>query len=435
MTKKKINRITILTGAGFTASPEFFGITTQGLTDLIKKEKFKGVKIAGKTPGQYFYDILKDFYSNFETVGTKEELEAAVSGYVNFETILHFIEEIYTVIVPYQALIDNRQKEVKNTAKNIGMKPAAFYLKPEILTELSEAVVKYSKEIISIKGNKNPSKPNIRSFVRLIYLKFIELIAKQFEGKIVKENKGYEKFLAFMEKTFPANKNLWRWYSLNYDNWIKRHYTKINIDDGFVDDDEFLLFLHEIALNNHCHYNLHGCINWSVNNSKGIIKRKPNGSIFEYKDINFFSSYSISKDPLIFTPIISGYNKATRISYEPFLSFFNAFSYDVSNSDLMIVIGYGLGDQHINNLLQKRRPPILFIDYKTDNKQKSDFISRTSTLTKTQIKKLNLADDYINEDGCEYYYFKGVGDSFYSTADQIVKEIKRDHNLKFKASK
>jgi hypothetical protein len=140
----------------------------------------------------------------------------------------------------------------------------------------------------------------------------------------------------------------------------------------------------------------------------------------------------MAKDPLILTPIISGYNKATRISYEPFLSLFNAFSYDVSNADLLIVVGYGLGDQHMNNLLNKRNPPILYIDYKNDAKSKIDFIERVSKQSKNFIKRLNLKDSYINDDGCEYYYFGGIGDSFYKKVEEILKDISKLNNLTFK---
>lgn len=434
MAKKKKNRIAILTGAGFTATNDFFGITTNSLTELIKTEKFNGVKIAGKTPGKYFYDILVDYYSNFETFENRGELDSKVSSYVNFESILHFIEEIYTVLVPFQALIDNRKKETKNTARNIGMKPAALYLKPEILSELSEAVITFKTQISKLRGKKTNSALNTRGFVRLLYLKFIEIVANELAGKLKdqKKNVGYNKFLAFLESNFPPEKNIWRWYTLNYDDWIKRYYTKIQIDDGFIDDNEFLLFLHEIPLNHHCHYNLHGCINWTVNSNKGLIKRKPKGTSFSYEDINVYSSYNMAKDPLILTPIISGYNKATRISYEPFLSLFNAFSYDVSNADLLIVVGYGLGDQHMNNLLNKRNPPILYIDYKNDAKSKIDFIERVSKQSKNFIKRLNLKDAYINDDGCEYYYFGGIGDSFYIKVEEIVKDISKLNNLTFK---
>lgn len=433
--KKETNRILILTGAGFTSSKDFFDINTNGITKLIKEDPFNGIKINGKTPGQYFYDELKNHYAYFEKYKNPEELEKKITKYVNFESILHFIEEIYSVIVPFGAYSNNRGLNPNRFGpENKGMKPAFVNLKPELIFELSQAIIKYKDQIENISSKKNKNEINIRVFIRLIYLKFITVIAKEIGDKLKKQkdNKGFNQFMAFLESNFPADKNYWRWYTLNYDNWISQYYKKIKLYDGFLkQNNEFLLPMFDNVLNGHCHFNLHGCINWTINVKKDEIYKKQRNGTFTYNDINKLSDYNMANDPVMITPIISGYNKSTRITYEPFMSFFHSFAYDISNAALMIVIGYGFSDKHINNLINKRTSPILFIDYKSRSSEKIEFIKKVRKRDVRTIKKMPLKKSLINDDNCKYYFFGGIGDSFYKNSKEIIETIKTEHSYLF----
>ncbi|HRH10998.1 MAG TPA: hypothetical protein PLU73_05765 [Bacteroidia bacterium] len=430
------NRILILTGAGFTASNDFLAITTKSLTDLVKSAEFNGIKINGKTPGQYFYDELKAHYSNFEKYNTKEELEQKISAYVNFESILHFLEEVYTVLVPFDAYSNNRGNNASRfSSDNKGMKPAIVQLKPELIYELSETLIRYKDKIEILAGGTRKREINLRYFIRLLYLKIIELISNELNTRLQNQenNKGFNSFMKFMENSFPTNKNLWRIYSLNYDNWISKYYNKVTFSDGFDRfGKEFILYMFEVGLAQNCHFNLHGCINWTIDLKKSEIGKTSNGEAITYEDINKFSDYDTSNDPVIITPIISGYNKATRISYDPFMSFFHMLSFDIANAELMIVIGYGFGDKHINNILQKRNPPILFIDFKKSEDDRKEYVSKAK---KTKFEKFKLdttLNTYIEDEFCEYYFFDGIGDRFYETSEALLKHIEDKYNIKFR---
>jgi hypothetical protein len=56
-------KVTILTGAGFTLPPDFGGPSTWFLTDKLRKLKIKDYDIDGKTPGEYFYRKLCYHYT------------------------------------------------------------------------------------------------------------------------------------------------------------------------------------------------------------------------------------------------------------------------------------------------------------------------------------------------------------------------------------
>jgi hypothetical protein len=67
------------------------------------------------------------------------------------------------------------------------------------------------------------------------------------------------------------------------------------------------------------------------------------------------------------TPIITGLDKLSRLQQRPLPYFYAALTRDVMEADVLYVIGAGLGDLHLNSLLQEARSrprpaPLLFID-------------------------------------------------------------------------
>jgi len=58
-----MNKITIITGAGFTITEEFAGISTESITNSIRELVIDNLKIDGLTPGEYFYRVLAKHYT------------------------------------------------------------------------------------------------------------------------------------------------------------------------------------------------------------------------------------------------------------------------------------------------------------------------------------------------------------------------------------
>jgi len=103
-------------------------------------------------------------------------------------------------------------------------------------------------------------------------------------------------------------------------------------------------------------YNLHGCINWDVEeldfhqlaNPEILYKRYPNLPVN-----NTPASVQIEKGKtMMVTNIVTGYQKAQKSMIAPFKQMQSAFDIDCSLSNEIYVIGYSFGDEHINESLR-----------------------------------------------------------------------------------
>ena len=66
--------------------------------------------------------------------------------------------------------------------------------------------------------------------------------------------------------------------------------------------------------------------------------------------------------------VVTGLDKLSLLQQRPLSDFYSALARDAMLSDLLIVIGSGLGDLHLNTWLdearsRKPKPPLLFVDY------------------------------------------------------------------------
>jgi flagellar assembly factor FliW len=103
-------------------------------------------------------------------------------------------------------------------------------------------------------------------------------------------------------------------------------------------------------------YNLHGCINWDVeeldfhqlDNPEIFFKKYPNLPVN-----NTPASVQIEKGKtMMVTNIVTGYQKAQKSMIAPFKQMQSAFDIDCSLSDEIYVVGYSFGDEHINESLR-----------------------------------------------------------------------------------
>lgn len=327
-------KITILTGAGLTVSKDFAGISTWGITDKLRKLEVPGMDISGMRPGEYFYRKLCLHY----TGKRKNDCDLAT---VNFETIIHLLEEMYSYLSSYI----KGDKEVR--AKYKGVKPAFLRLQETI-----------SKDLYKVKSDSK--KTGLYQLIKTYHDYFIDAIIKELiEFNRDEHNKGMNSFKAdFIEKYLPDSKWTKRLYTLNYDTWINKYMFYY---DGFNEEGIFESQKVMQENNFNCHYNLHGCIQWR--NSLGANKMEKQKKVVSVLNYSNSSDFGINREPLLATPIITGYHKLERMKYNPFLQFYYSMQKDILDSEMLLIIGYSFTDTHINNLLSLYKGKTIIVDF------------------------------------------------------------------------
>jgi hypothetical protein len=121
-------------------------------------------------------------------------------------------------------------------------------------------------------------------------------------------------------------------------------------------------------------FHLHGSVHMSYSHTQPV---SPFADLVWFEDrdearksANFSGSGLRRMDgsEVLRTPIITGLDKLSRIQQRPLPYFYAALTRDVMEADIIYVIGAGLGDLHLNSLLQEARSrshpaPLLFIDW------------------------------------------------------------------------
>ncbi|MEZ5004769.1 MAG: SIR2 family protein [Chitinophagales bacterium] len=336
------DKVTILTGAGFTVPPDFGGPSTKLLTDKLRKLKITHFDINGKTPGEYFYRKLCYHY----TRKIKTDCDLSI---VNFETIIHFLEALYSHLTSYNKP-DIKGKDasiLKKIAKSKGVKPSFLILKDAIKKDLSALKSTTKIEFLN-------------QIVKNIYSHFIDAIIDELRKfNSDSKNIGMRKFEnMFLDKHLPESKFTRRFYTLNYDTWLNKY---LGIYDGFDSSGKFEDEKVMKQYNMDCHYNLHGSILWQNDLNKNKMKKLKNP--VDYLGYAQSSTFGLNREPLIATPIITGYHKLERMKFNPYLQFYYSLQNDIINSAQLILIGYSFSDTHINNILSLFKGECIIVSY------------------------------------------------------------------------
>lgn len=411
MTKKKI---TILTGAGFTASSDFAGITTRSLTNGLRTLPILNVSLGGLKPGEYIYRKLCQHY------GLEVKTSSIRTDVVNFETIIHFLEELYAFQASRHSFDFCDESDRIRSYPFKGIKPAFL--------ELSAVVEADFKKASEDFGNGSTTYP----LVSMIYRYFINHITHRLEEfNSNTSNAGMVLFFdEFLTKRLPESDYIRRIYTLNYDDWLAKYR---NFFDGFNGNGT----LHGTQVlsdaNCDCHYNLHGCIYWDNFIEADRVRKLT--KVVDYTNQVQSGDTGLNREPLIPTPIISGYNKLQRMKYSPFLHFYYAFQRDVLESDLILTIGYGFGDTHVNNLLSLSDKKIVSCNYfgAPASAGKPPITPFTEDIYQFRnelenIFQVEFSDDYSflkkdwgeSKNGRVRLWWKGVGKDFYSAWSRII---------------
>jgi SIR2-like protein len=233
-----------------------------------------------------------------------------------------------------------------------------------------------------IKKEEHPLYPFIGSwnirFNEIIGDKDFEKI-KDFQDLILNELKEWvdlkdKRKAAYFKKLQNFRKEYapFRIFSLNYDLCIEKVFEdndNFRIERGFNKErkwDSKLISEYEpdnepdIIL-----YKLHGSIDWQRNEETGEV---------------VYSDGTVKKPNLIF-------GTTYKLQYvDPFLFLFSEFRYFSLRSKLVIIIGYGFGDEHINGLLSQA--------LKQDKKRKILYLSKNEK-EEFIINKLNCHSDQV----------------------------------------
>ncbi len=327
-------KITLLTGAGL--STAFAGLSTWKITNNLRILNVPDLEIDGILPGEYFYRKLCLHY----TGRRKNDCDLAT---VNFETIIHLLEEMYAYLSSYI------KGDKKIRAEYKGIKPAFLKLQETISKDLYE--VKFESK-----------KVGLYQLIQNYYTYFIASIVNELKDFDTKASNGMKQFNErFLVANFPDSDWIKRIYTLNYDNWFnlfEKYYDGFDVAGNFESGE---------VMNNdkpNCYFNLHGCVYWqNTLDQNKITKQK---KVVDFHSYFTSSAFGINREPLLSTPIITGYNKLQRMKYNPYLQFYYSMQKDILNSDILVIIGYSFTDPHINNLLELFKKKTVIVDYIAD---------------------------------------------------------------------
>lgn len=87
--------------------------------------------------------------------------------------------------------------------------------------------------------------------------------------------------------------------------------------------------------------------------------------------------------------IVTGLDKLSRLQSAPMSYYYASFARDVLAADVIYVVGYGLGDVHLNNWLHEarsgaNRPPIILVDFWRDG------FAETSAFNETEHRLIEM---------------------------------------------
>jgi hypothetical protein len=276
------------------------------------------------------------YYSNFDS-------EKRISSLLRCFFDSRFKEEIfnfsveggvanhgYTLQIPKGITYNLSRHSLQNET------PEQFFLQHLIsvlLTDISSTVIEYSYY------SKNHATLNLNSYPSTSFVEWMTLHKEQTPLRL---------------------------YILNYDRIFQTLLceNRIQVFEGF-DNKAEEIFDYNIRPNinkilrdfdSDICYNLHGCINWDVEeldfhqlaNPEILYSRYPNLQVN-----NTPASVQIEKGKtMMVTNIVTGYQKAQKSMIAPLKQMQSAFDIDCSLSEEIYIIGYSFGDEHINESLR-----------------------------------------------------------------------------------
>lgn len=358
MTKATKNRITILLGAG--AVLDWKAPSTSDLTKLVVESGFPCINDSTK--------VTKNIYDKLISSGNKPED-------ISFETIINIIEEL----IIYYSYSDNNRSVPSLMKIFYDFKFEDLFLNYSICGDGKE---KHGFHLEIPIGQhyewQHSGAINNESSQQIYFQQLLAVILTIIGARISKyayHSNGFTKILTpeneeinilftnWIKYLNPSN-NILRIYTLNYERLFKILMLKSGIDEVFegFECGEFIEAGQEIKpnviriiedINSHCHYNIHGSTFWKIKtrdetkliNPEIYLKGAPQLQLNIYEQ----ASVQIEKGKnILLSNIITGYQKAQKGFITPFKQMQAAFDKDCLSTDILYIIGYSFGDEHIN---------------------------------------------------------------------------------------
>jgi len=356
VTNEKRKRALLLVGAG--ASIDFGVPSTQKLTNIIANK------------------IANDSWMQRSGADSAfKEIQATLGAYyqggveaVNFEQIYHCAHELLFTFSPGESAVN-------------AYRPALFPFLTRRITADENSLIDLKQGIISEAYN----------------------VISTACGKPQNSIKSLSNFIENMRSNF-----LTRIYTTNYDDFILQ--AAPDLFTGFeaapsTGPARFQGKDFWNAAAKDCLYHLHGSIHCGFSHS---VKTPRWAELFWYRERDealrnaFYLGTADRRmdgstvDP---TAIITGLDKLSRLQRQPFSYYYSSFNEDVLRADIILIIGYGLGDLHLNSWIREARlysprTPIILIDFWPDGFMDSAAYNETDRKLSEIWHELKMALGY-----------------------------------------
>ena len=319
-------RALVLIGAG--ASLDLGAPSTADLTNLVEN------KVCSNK-------ILKSFRGDSAYMEIKEKLLGYLQGgadSVNFEHIYHCAHELLFTFDPY----------------------------PNAVNEYRPVLVPFINR--RFEADENALRNLVQYMAKFIFNELSAACEKTTESSL----KLLAEFLANLRKNYIT-----RIYTTNYDDFLLQ--AANDLYTGFPPDQSsnaksFDNQAFWKAINSDSVFHLHGSVHLGFGPSQATDLDLNSLHWFDdRKSASPFSTYTGSQDLRMDgsqstrTAVISGLNKLSNLQQQPFSHYYTSMALDAMKSDIVILIGYGLRDFHINTWLSEARhkkpmPSLVFVD-------------------------------------------------------------------------
>lgn len=315
--RQRNKQIVILLGAG--AAMPWGGISSRQIKNLfIADATYQTVD--GITIGRYLFDVLDDFYGH---------------DCSNFETFIATLETILNYVL-------NATNIGGINEGNTSFTPAILKLKDEIDILLTEKTIE-EKRIYC--GDL------FRHFVNLVIDRIDEYNNNVFDYRFEIVNNN---LIAFVKYFLCRNYSV-KFYTTNYDNIVPQLLGEsFKVYEGLYKspllEKRFNFDLDAFRIARLSHFNIHGSI-FLKHTIVGIQYETLYSSFTQHLTHALAINAGNPSERLLFSPIITGYNKTQRMVNKPFNLGFSALTNDLNDCEGLITVGYSFSDPHVNCIL------------------------------------------------------------------------------------
>jgi len=352
-------RSVFLFGAG--ATRPWNSPPTSELTSLILESGFE-ITGSKKTITRFIYDTL--LANGFQ------------QDQVNFETLINVVEEL----IVYYGRFNYLEFDINRLPSLVSCIFTARFEKQLLNYSVKDGEIKHGYQLqipanvdYSHAKNSNQNEPPSQFFFQhLLAVLLTDINARISEysyhtdnhSKINHDSINSVLFINWMQQL--KSNTILRLYTLNYERIFKTLLEKNGIKtfEGFDCTecvgypDQFSADVKKILSDYDCnaHYNLHGSSFWKVLELNS--QQLPNPEIV----LTAYPSLAINDSPtsfqmekgrtLMVTNIVTVYQKAQKAMITPFKQMLSAFDKDCCFANNLYIIGYSLGDEHINESIK-----------------------------------------------------------------------------------